>query len=547
MAHESNHPTHTIDSWAALHHIDIAVVSRSLMALSFPIADAAKVGASLTSNKLARVDRESALRDIIIPTFDRLLGPNVLRSALNGSISFVDSNCSLPPYTIDRGPNCPPQIHLPWTHTVQDLMWLMHEVSHAAQLALSEHRTMPPIARETCAFLGELALIDYAKDFHPKLGWSLQRVWRHHSSTYLGTNLDLLKQVLLNQHNRYIYEINYPLARMASVYLHSRATHSDAIALFKSGAHGMQLLCLDEALSSFTRNTQTNLSQLSTHAQSELQLQQFDPSWLNYSVSLKIVAGPKQVRCANDIPGGQGRWRSLGAFALAALYRGAANLTPSEFLKDFGQLATLPPPPFSHADDHFDILAAIGLSIHHLAHSPYHQHQKLSYYLPVEILPPLKAGQLISFVESNGTPAGLVTWAWLSGSVHADLQNTGRAINTNEWNCGAQLFFNDWITNPGTFRTIMTDMTERVFPDGVATSFRRNRDGTIRKVNRWKGKNVRSPSTTNVSSQSAVQMKSFAAATCHAERTKPRMCTCSSTPPQSDPAAGHTNSKKEST
>ena len=52
------------------------------------------------------------------------------------------------------------------------------------------------------------------------------------------------------------------------------------------------------------------------------------------------------------------------------------------------------------------------------------------------------------------------------------------------------LFFNDWITEPKAFRAAMTHMTEGKSPDEIASSLRRNPDGSVRRVNKWVGKNI---------------------------------------------------------
>ena len=85
----------------------------------------------------------------------------------------------------------------------------------------------------------------------------------------------------------------------------------------------------------------------------------------------------------------------------------------------------------------------------------------------------------------------MVTWAWLSRDVEADVLATGRALDRDEWKCGDRLFFNDWITPYDNTREVLHDMTHNVFPGAVATSLRRNPDGTVRRVNRWTGVNLR--------------------------------------------------------
>ena len=81
----------------------------------------------------------------------------------------------------------------------------------------------------------------------------------------------------------------------------------------------------------------------------------------------------------------------------------------------------------------------------------------------------------------------MVTWAWLSKEVERDVHATGRALVHDEWQCGNRLFINDWIAPYGNIRALTHDIGKNVFPDDVATSLRRNPDGSVRRVCRWTG------------------------------------------------------------
>ncbi|MBK5933385.1 cytolysin-activating lysine-acyltransferase [Rhodovulum imhoffii] len=138
-----------------------------------------------------------------------------------------------------------------------------------------------------------------------------------------------------------------------------------------------------------------------------------------------------------------------------------------------------------------DYYASVGYALELLAQSEYHRQFKLGDYLRVEILPALWCGQARFYVTNEGIPTAMVTWAWLSPEVERDVHKTGRALANEEWNCGDRLFFNDWITPFDNIREVLHDMTHNIFPDEVATSLRRNHDGTVRRINRWTGVNLR--------------------------------------------------------
>lgn len=137
-----------------------------------------------------------------------------------------------------------------------------------------------------------------------------------------------------------------------------------------------------------------------------------------------------------------------------------------------------------------DYFASNGYALELLAQSEYHSKHALGAYFRTEILPPLWANQARFYLTAEGMPTAMVTWAWLSEEVEADVHQTGRALSKDEWNCGGRLFFNDWITPYNNIREVVLDMRQNVFPNEVATSLRRNPDGSVRRINRWTGVDV---------------------------------------------------------
>lgn len=138
-----------------------------------------------------------------------------------------------------------------------------------------------------------------------------------------------------------------------------------------------------------------------------------------------------------------------------------------------------------------DYYACVGYALELLARSEYHRTLTLGNYFRAEILPALWCGQSRFYLTDDCVPTAMVTWAWLSKKVESEVHATGRALFGDEWTSGNQLFINDWITPYGNIREVLHDMTHNVFPDEVATSIRRTPDGTVRRVNRWTGANLR--------------------------------------------------------
>ncbi|APX11356.1 toxin-activating lysine-acyltransferase [Tateyamaria omphalii] len=137
-----------------------------------------------------------------------------------------------------------------------------------------------------------------------------------------------------------------------------------------------------------------------------------------------------------------------------------------------------------------DVYRAIGVAERLLAQSDYHRVLPLASYMEVEIIPPVMAGQFKIYNDEDGMPEGMVTWAWINETVEAGLHQTGRSLRADEWQSGDRLFFNDWLSPETGMRRMLRDMTTHRFPDHVASAIRHNPDGTVRKINRFIGRNV---------------------------------------------------------
>jgi len=131
-----------------------------------------------------------------------------------------------------------------------------------------------------------------------------------------------------------------------------------------------------------------------------------------------------------------------------------------------------------------DLYLATGFAFELLARSTYHRQFSIGPYFTTEILPALRCGQSRFYVNDNGVPTGMVTWARLSDAVEADVLRTGRALGSDEWASGPNLFFNDFIAPYGTKNEIIRDL-RNVFPGETGSSVRRSEGAAVRKTNRW--------------------------------------------------------------
>ncbi|MEM6487450.1 MAG: hypothetical protein AAF677_04140, partial [Pseudomonadota bacterium] len=142
-----------------------------------------------------------------------------------------------------------PWLRSPYTGSVGDLLWLAHEFGHAVQAVAADGCDVPPVARETCAFLAELALLDHAAHRAPALAASLCAAWRRHAGRYYGADrIDLTAALdAAERPAAYDYRWNYPPAHLLARAIHragaGAAGAAGAVgALFRAEAPGFALL-----------------------------------------------------------------------------------------------------------------------------------------------------------------------------------------------------------------------------------------------------------------------------------------------------------------
>lgn len=236
-------------NWVITHGFDLgriqdiatAVRSGSLNSrptlLLVPVHDAAPVPPRSLAQK-------ECLETLVLPAFEAALSETDLSIRLSrdieyASLSGVDAEL---PYTVDRGVDQPVLIALNWTGSPDDVICLSHEVAHALQILLSNHEQMPPVAREVCAFLGELVVIAHAYQLAPDMFPALCAVWHRENDTYLGSDLDALLAALADPLATYNYRLNYPIARLAAVELFNKGDGEWLRQLFASGSDAMRHL-----------------------------------------------------------------------------------------------------------------------------------------------------------------------------------------------------------------------------------------------------------------------------------------------------------------
>lgn len=137
------------------------------------------------------------------------------------------------PRTIDRGPGSPPALELKWDGKAEDLLHMAHEMAHAVQLNARAEAFIPPLLRETAAFVGEIALLRHLVRTGSIASTAVHAEWVRQGSWYLGRDLGDLREALESEGTPYFYEHNYPPARILALALDHYCAAEDIWQVFE--------------------------------------------------------------------------------------------------------------------------------------------------------------------------------------------------------------------------------------------------------------------------------------------------------------------------
>jgi hemolysin-activating ACP:hemolysin acyltransferase len=233
----------TVEDWLKLHKLDVAIVEDVTAGLrNGALATEPAFPISSQSERAVLPACGECLDRIVQPAVAGLIG--VDKSTVLAELRLVEdaSETSFLPCTLDRGQAEIPVILMRWSGTSADLLCLAHEYGHAVQLVLSAGSPMPPVAREVCAFLGELALIRWSREHAPDLYGPLIEVWRAENARYFDEDLDDLRADLRAPDKGYQYRLNYPLARAMAVQIETLWGRDEITGLFACGDRAMEIL-----------------------------------------------------------------------------------------------------------------------------------------------------------------------------------------------------------------------------------------------------------------------------------------------------------------
>ncbi len=240
---------HTIQDWLCLHKLEVENIqnmlggSRAEEPLSFTSIDSFS---TVESQKISGdiLDRDTCFNQYVLASLVSFFGRTYSIQNQLSEIVFSNIPVGARPRTIHASGNSP-IVELAWSHQPEDLVCLSHEVAHALQSNLSDGAFMPPVAREVCAFIGELILLNWVIDNNQALSDSLLPVWQSESEIYLGENAEDLLVALSDHATPYTYNMNYPLARIMAVRIFNTWDKHQIYNLFSSGSEAMSVLSIE--------------------------------------------------------------------------------------------------------------------------------------------------------------------------------------------------------------------------------------------------------------------------------------------------------------
>lgn len=236
---------HKVADWTSLHSVTSPDVQDVLRAFSANALISSPTHWPLLERRSdTEIDQTAFLNSKVVPAFSAALG-RVLDLENISVLRLCDSHEERP-HTLFSESDERASIYLDWNGTQADAICLAHEMGHAAHHILSGVSEIPPVARETCAFLGELIVIDALLESRDPLFDPLRLVWEVENQTYLGADIEDLQRALGDPDIAYIYRWNYPLARLAAVEIFQshKSGGQSLTEIFESGGKGMALLPL---------------------------------------------------------------------------------------------------------------------------------------------------------------------------------------------------------------------------------------------------------------------------------------------------------------
>lgn len=223
----SKHDGATMADWLSLHGLSKALCNAILAAAP----DGPTNAPEPQVDHAIKTEPNAVWRDIARAVQAKLPAAS---STIDATLAQTRTNFAPDParfpraFTLQDLPN-QPFVSCPCKGDISDLVPLAHEFGHALQLIASEERALPPVLRETCAFLCEHWYLVHLQATRPDIAAVLAPVWQSQSDKALRRSAQRLAHALAFPRAAYSYQWNYPLARILAQRL---ATAPDAAVLW---------------------------------------------------------------------------------------------------------------------------------------------------------------------------------------------------------------------------------------------------------------------------------------------------------------------------
>jgi len=107
------------------------------------------------------------------------------------------------------------------------------------------------------------------------------------------------------------------------------------------------------------------------------------------------------------------------------------------------------------------------------------------------ILPPIDLNQFRIYRKKDGDPVGFVCWAFLTKEKEELYLKGEYSVQIQDWNCGDNLIYTEFIAPFGDARTIIKDLGRNIFPNRAGKSIKVSKKGKIDSVKTFYGDNLR--------------------------------------------------------
>jgi cytolysin-activating lysine-acyltransferase len=128
---------------------------------------------------------------------------------------------------------------------------------------------------------------------------------------------------------------------------------------------------------------------------------------------------------------------------------------------------------------------ALGSMVFLALQSPLHRRWLIS-DMERNFIPALKTGQCKIYFYGPDNPKAFVTWALVDDAAHLKLMADGLTPHESKWASGDKLWFIDVVAPHGDAGMVIRDMRKNHFSGQNGYSIKRNPDGSINRIKKWR-------------------------------------------------------------